>query len=108
MSYLVNHMKIKQITVFAWLVFCGAAPVGAADVFSGKAVYTSYCQGCHGRSGRGEMPGTPNFTRGGTLMQPDLSLYHQIADGKNAMPGFRGVLSEHEILDVISYIRTLY
>lgn len=101
-------MKITQITLFAWLVFCSAAPVSAANVFNGKTIYNDYCQGCHGRSGRGDMPGTPNFTRGGTLMQPDLSLYRQIADGKNAMPGFRGVLSEHEILDVISYIRTLY
>ena len=108
MVYRRQVLNIIQITIFVSLAFCCAAVVSAADVFNGKAVYTSYCQGCHGRSGRGEMPGTPNFTRGGTLMQPDLSLYRQIADGKNAMPGFRGVLNENEILDVISYIRTLY
>lgn len=103
-----NHLKLIQLMVFAWLAFCCASVVNAADVFNGKMVYTDYCQGCHGRSGRGEMPGTPNFSRGGTLMKPDLSLYRQIADGRNAMPGFLGVLSEQEILDVVSYIRTLY
>lgn len=102
------YSKMIRITVFTAIAFCCTFVASAADVFNGKTVYTSYCQGCHGTSGRGAMPGTPNFTRGGTLMKPDLSLYHQIADGKNAMPGFRGVLSEHEILDVISYIRTLY
>ena len=108
MAYSGAFLKTIKIAVVASMALCCAAVVSAADVFNGKAVYTDYCQGCHGRSGRGEMPGTPNFTRGGTLMQPDLSLYRQVADGKNAMPGFLGVLSEQEILDVISYIRTLY
>ena len=80
----------------------------AANYFNGKTLYESYCEACHGRSGQGEMPGSPNFSQGRTLMQPDLSLYTQIRDGKNAMPGFRGVLSETEILDVISYIRSFY
>ena len=108
MTYPGKYIQLVQMAVFASMVFCCASFVSAADVFNGKSVYATYCQGCHGRSGRGEMAGTPNFSRGGTLMKPDLSLYRQIADGKNAMPGFRGVLSEHEILDVISYIRTLY
>lgn len=85
-----------------------AFQVGAADYFNGKRLYASYCEGCHGASGQGEMPGTPNFTRGNTLMRPDLQLYVQIRDGKNAMPGFRGVLDENEILDVITYIRSFY
>lgn len=85
-----------------------ALKAGAADYFNGKRLYTSYCEGCHGASGQGEIPGTPNFTRGNTLMRPDLQLYVQIRDGKNAMPGFQGVLDENEILDVISYIRSFY
>lgn len=80
----------------------------AGNFFNGQQVYDSYCKACHGSSGQGEMPGTPNFSQGRTLMQPDLSLYTQIRDGKNAMPGFRGVLTENEILDVITYIRSFY
>jgi mono/diheme cytochrome c family protein len=108
MAYPGNFTKIAQVVVFASFAFCCASLVSAGDVFNGKAVYTDYCQGCHGRTGRGEMPGTPNFSRGGTMMKPDLALYRQIANGRNAMPGFLGVLSEQEILDVVSYIRTLY
>lgn len=91
------------IVTFGW-----SQSANAGNFFSGQKVYDSYCKACHGASGQGEMPGAPNFSTGRTLMQPDLSLYTQIRDGKNAMPGFRGVLTENEILDVITYIRSFY
>lgn len=80
----------------------------AADVFKGKDLYQTYCLNCHGASGQGELPGMPNFARGQGLMQADLALFETISAGRSAMPAFRGVLDEQEILDVIAYIRTLY
>ena len=50
--------------------------------------------------------GAPNFTRGQGLMKPDALLYDTILKGKNAMPAFRGVLTEEQFYDVITYIRS--
>ncbi len=82
--------------------------VHAADVFNGRSIYRIYCEGCHGQNGQGELAGVPNFTRGQSLMRSDLAIFDSIRSGKNAMPGFLGVLEEQEMLDVIAYIRTLY
>ncbi len=87
---------------------CIAPTTYAADVFKGKDTYQTYCEVCHGSNGQGSIPGTPNFTRGQGLLQPDLALYNRIESGKNAMPAFQGVLDTDEILDVITYLRTFF
>jgi mono/diheme cytochrome c family protein len=88
------------------LALCLAPRLQAADVFNGQSLYRLHCEGCHGANGSGALPGTPNFATGQGLMQPDTHLYQSIRDGKLVMPGFRGVLSDYEILDVIAYLRT--
>ena len=84
--------------------------VSAADIYNGRKVYDNNCQTCHGPAGRGLMPGTPNFTRGAGLIQPDLVLLSGMRSGKTTQgsihPAFRGILSEKEMLDVISHLRT--
>ena len=40
-------------------------------------------------------------------MRPDAALATAIRNGKLTMPGFRGVLQENEIYDVIAFMRTL-
>lgn len=92
------------IPLFAW----PASPSMAADVNNGKQIYQTYCEACHGSSGQGDMPGTPNFTRGQGLLQPDLALLNIINDGRNAMPAFQGILDHYETLDVITYLRTFF
>ena len=96
--------------LYAALVACTGFPPAAhgADVFKGETLYRTYCESCHGSAGRGVMPGTPNFASGQALMQSDLSLFRGISDGKQVMPGFQGVLSQYEILDVIAFLRTLH
>ena len=96
------------LLIVAALLLPPPGAVDAADVFKGKTVYESYCEACHGPGGRGAMAGTPNFTRGQQLIRSDFALFESISTGRNAMPGFQGVLSENDILDVITYIRTFY
>jgi len=84
-----------------------SAGAHAADVFNGQRLYRTHCQICHGTSGRPDMAGTPDFSRGDTLMRGDLAVLAAIADGRRAMPGYRGLLSNEETLDVIAYLRTL-
>jgi cytochrome c6 len=83
-------------------------PANAGNVFNGKSLYATYCQNCHGENGRGSLSGTPNFSRGLSLMKPDARLYDAIDSGRNAMPAFRGVLKNEEIYDLIAYIRSFY
>ncbi len=80
----------------------------AGDFFKGRTVYATYCQSCHGSNGRGTLAGTPNFRRGQVLMKPDAQLFKTVLNGSKVMPGFRGVLKNEDIDNVISYIRSFH
>jgi cytochrome c6 len=79
----------------------------AADIFNGKDIYDLHCQGCHGVDGRSMEPGTPDFTRGESLMAPDSELYDRLRDGTGHLPSFRGLIEDSDLRDVIAYVRTL-
>ena len=85
----------------------GARPVPAQDIFAGRGVYDAHCASCHGPDGTATVPGTPNFSEGKGLDFSDRELVRVIKLGRNVMPGYDRVLKETEIIDVISYIRTL-
>ena len=53
------------------------------------------------------MPGVPDFRRGEGLFRSDDDLLQFIRNGSGMMPAYRGLLSDRDILDVISYLRTL-
>ncbi|MDO8413591.1 MAG: c-type cytochrome [Gallionellaceae bacterium] len=79
----------------------------AADLDKGKTLYLAHCSGCHGEKGFSIMPQAPNFARGESLAQPDPVLMDAIRSGSDTRPPFLGILNDREILDVISYVRTL-
>lgn len=84
-----------------------AIPALAADINTGRTLFTSYCAGCHGQNGEGVLPGAPNFRMDNRLMRPDMVLVESIRNGRNAMPAFRGVLTDRQLLDVVAFLRTL-
>lgn len=92
----------------AALLAIGVSIAYAADPTNGQRIYNQQCADCHGADGKGSMPGVPNFTLGQTLLQSDSTLANIISTGKNVMPGFEGILTQQQIYDVISYIRTLH
>lgn len=103
---------MKALTMFARIaltlaVFGAILPAQAADAGKGSGLYAMHCTGCHGRNGVPVMPGAPNFSRNDGLMQPDFVIMNSIKTGKNAMPGYVGILKDAEILDIISFMRTL-
>jgi cytochrome c6 len=53
------------------------------------------------------MPGTPNFTQPQTMMRSDAAFANVIRNGRMTMPGYRGLLKDSEVYDVIAYLRTL-
>ena len=79
----------------------------AADVMKGGQIYRMHCASCHGAAGISTMPNAPSFARGERMMQPDPMLLGSIKKGRGAMPGFFGVLSDRDTLDVIAYMRSM-
>lgn len=95
------------LPVAAVVVLTVAGGANAADIYNGKEVYDLHCQGCHGVDGRSMEPGTPDFTRGESLMVPDSELYERLRDGMGHLPSFRGMIEDSDLRDVIAYVRTL-
>jgi len=79
----------------------------AGDIDNGKKIYTRHCVTCHGIDGVSAMPDAPNFAYSEKLLRPDDFILVSIKEGKNAMPAYRGLLEDQEILDVITYLRML-
>ena len=102
-----GYTKLGLLLAFLLLVL-GSSASYAADPGKGGGIYATQCATCHGTSGTSVMPGAPNFSSGERMMQPDAQLLSSIKAGKNAMPAYRGILSDTDILDVIAYLRTLH
>ncbi len=99
-------MKTRLIIVVAMSVVTVSVAM-AGDFFNGKKVYELNCVACHGSNGRSMDPSVPSFADGDTLFRPDQDLIEQVRSGSGTMPAFRGVLSDAEIRDVITYVRSL-
>jgi cytochrome c6 len=89
------------------LLACLSGNSYAADIVNGGKLYARYCVTCHGADGVNIMPDAPNFANSEKLLRPDMFILAAIKEGINAMPAFQGMLKDQEILDVISYLRTL-
>jgi len=80
----------------------------------GQSVYTTHCLNCHGRMGKGDgpigkmlIPPAANLAVLGK--KSDQELLKTIQDGRpgTAMPSWKGNLSAQDIVDILSYIRSL-
>lgn len=87
------------------LILGGFLTTNAADFTNGAKVYAEHCEFCHGSNGDG-VAGMGELKAWGQLLKPDEELFNIIRDGQSAMPGYDGLLTSDEILDVIAYMRT--
>lgn len=101
----IRHIELKLLGIFL-LVF-GHGVSYAADPIKGGPLYATHCARCHGGAGLNAAPGSPDFTKSGSLLRPDTFLLNATKNGKNAMPAYVGILSDRDILDVIAHMRTL-
>lgn len=81
--------------------------VVANDPFRGEIIYRQNCIGCHGADGRPSIAGTPSFVRGERLNQPDTTLLVTLKQGKNLCPSWHRIIADQDLLNVITYVRTL-
>ena len=100
----------------------------AAVVARGHELYQSDCAGCHGAldgaEGHQEPSAPPHDARGHTWEHPDYALFQLTKTGEvaelcrtlnaggnadgDAMPRFGAALSDGEIVDVLSYIKSTW
>lgn len=104
---MLSNMNIVRLLVFITLTIALSVAM-AGDPAKGRSIYAVRCSGCHGVNGLPTMAAVPNFTIGQGLMKSDQEIIGFIKKGKTVMPGFEGVLTDEEILDVIAHMRTLF
>ena len=96
-------------TLFVFLtavMFTFASPVLAGDAASGGKIFSANCAACHA-SGR-------NVVNAAKTLQKDAlekyemnsieAITYQVNNGKNAMPAFKGRLTDAQIEDVSTYV----
>ncbi len=76
----------------------------------GAGLYIANCQMCHGdQQGKGGVGAPPHNQRGHTWHHPDAQLKDWVINGKLGfaqMPGFKETLTESEIDEILTYIKT--
>lgn len=93
---------LSQANPFAW----DDKAAGAA----GQVIYGQSCVICHGRDGSGALEGTPNFTTAqaqNALRTNSGEYLCVVAEGRQAMPGWKETLTAEQMWQVLTYIATL-
>lgn len=80
----------------------------AGDPVKGRSLYENRCAGCHGMEGLPQVFEVPNFKLGEGLMKSDPELLAFVKKGKGVMPGFKGILTDTEIRDILAHVRTFF
>lgn len=86
-------------------------PPSEQSVSNGRQIYQTNCASCHGAEGEGDGPAGKALKPPAAnlkVMAPqhsDGDLAWKIAEGRGAMPPWKGTLSENDIWDVVNYIK---
>lgn len=119
----------NTIKFSAFLLAATVLPVAAqSEVLTGEHLYKENCASCHGtdlegqpdwrsRLPNGRLPAPPHDASGHTWHHTDRILTDIVKRGTAAivgngyesdMPGFEGVLTGEEIVDIIDYIKSTW
>ena len=87
-------------------MFTFATPAIAGDAASGAKIFSANCASCHA-GGRNVVNGAKNLQKGDLEkyeMNSIDAITYQVNNGKNAMPAFKGRLTDAQIDDVATYV----
>ena len=84
----------------------------AAAQAKGQDTFKAKCAMCHGADGSGATPmgksmGMKDLGSADIQRMSDADLTAAITNGKGKMPAYKGKLTDAQIRDMVSYIRTL-
>ena len=90
-------------------------PFGEEAAAIGAVNFNTYCEACHGVTGRGDGPASQGLSPKPANLSDiaaqvgDDYLFWRISEGKmgTSMVGWAGVLDEEQIWQIVSFIRTL-
>ena len=101
-------MRTKWFTAIALfsLLIVMALPITAAAQ-SGADLYKTKCAACHGADGSKTMMGAKPLNGAEVQGMSDAQLTDAITNGKGKMPAYKGKLTDAQIKDLVTYVRTL-
>jgi cytochrome c6 len=102
----------ERIRSAALILLAAALAAPGFAQSAGADTYKAKCQMCHGPDGTASTPTgkamkVPSFKSPDELKASDADLIAATKNGKGKMPSYNGKLTDAQIHDVISYIRTL-
>ncbi len=102
----------QGIRVAAMILLAASIAAPAFAQTSGAATYKAKCAMCHGADGLAATPMAKNmkvmsFKAPAMVKATDAQFIASTENGKGKMPAYKGKLTNGQIKDVISYIRTL-
>jgi mono/diheme cytochrome c family protein len=101
-------MTMKHLIWLGVLLPAAALPKPPAES-PGAVVYREVCQACHMADAKGAVGAGRIASLAGNenLAYPEYPI-SVVTGGKGGMPWFRGVLTDQQIADVITHVRTHY
>ena len=105
-------MRLSQRIALFCLITALALPSLASAQAKGQDTFKAKCAMCHGADGSGSTPmgksmGLKDLGSPAIQSIPDADLTAAITNGKGKMPAYKGKLTDAQISDVVSYVRTL-
>ena len=102
MFYGVHKPTFYATNLLIWVLFLTALP--RQEVATGEAIYLKKCARCHGADGTKGRSGAANLQ----LSKMENGMISQIIqNGKKPMPAYKSKLTEDEINDLITYVKSL-
>ena len=103
-----SRMRVVHRVAIFGLVVALATPAVVSAQAKGQDTYKAKCAMCHGADGSGNKAmGTMPLGGADVQKMSDADLTAAITNGKGKMPAYKGKLTDAQIGDLVSYIRSL-
>lgn len=101
---------VRNLTLIAAILAIACTLSFAAE--SGESVYKTKCASCHGVDGKGQTAigkrlNIKDLASKDVQDKHDSELKLLIEDGKGKMPAYKGKLTDEQIENLVTYIRSL-
>lgn len=107
---MVNHVALS----LAFVAACSTGNTAPDRAALGDETFRNTCARCHGETGKGGLPMTPDGTKPRDFTDPawqasrtDVDIEYIVRHGKAPMPAFKDVLTPDQITAVVAKVRRL-